>query len=1054
MDMDENDDSSSDVILRSVTESDGDGPEPKSPTFRSSVTIHLSPCVKTLESTDRESTSKENTDIKTTVEQWSQNEERPDGEIDQVKERVIDKTISNISMSGETNGPPLCNGNTSGMSENSSTGVASEVEDEIVAVTKVMYHRGNSNIDDYIEKAKKIAPKANGYPTGASHSPGNGVLHNEIDKVSDEEINVIQGSKIVDNSSEPVSHMEKEHEEVKENFISEELAVPAECFIKEEVSVKNPEINSDHKENEKTVLEDRILSEIIEKEEIQRQTSVEEQKEKSKKKQSPLAKIGTKFNDALKTIKTKRRESMERSKHRLSGTYAAEQDISLKSASPTEEKIAPRWDNELNPKGNFSHPNGISYEGATQKAYAICSEYALVVRKPGSSSMIELSPEIKEHKESGSEFDTDSELDTELIMKASAPETEAERQGPLYVGLIVKDAYEAEKASLSDYSGSVEENIPQPHTVSEDDNSTDKTSSGIEESIIPDEIKPDVIEESIIPDELKPDADERSEKVEGVTEIVPEEAHLSNTEAKAEFQEQPKNATVKSPTNTKVKKKNSILKYLLHTPKKGKKKDKHPQRLPDDDKPIHNKTEKNNVETTENHNTESSLMYVEYRDKEQHIAHDQVPLDSAPKSDDKHSPDSSDAEFEEIDLKSTPTTPAPVNVRSDECEDKCDEKCEELNVTLKETADSQTTCNEPVEDLEKNMPENVQDIQTESDSLDVNVKLNNESKEPETTEILDTSQSVIIDSGTMDKQGNDTEVTKPEMKVDAEDLKSSACDAQDEMVSEKYNLHHGQAIVIDVTCVDDTIGENDNKTDSMIRQEKRKLPDEESDSFDLPIRTEGPADGASASISAKSSPTRKKKKKRVHSLSAKISDFFGVAEFKRRISTSSSRSDKSPQDERNVWSPEEKNANRKESGSSTQERTAPEIEENAESALEIEEEIKPQSSLQAKSMPILNVDYTDGENTARSSKTEEVQQGKNRGKSKSKSPLKSSFLESFGLYTSRPKKRPVISSPIQQENRKSKFFLNVRKKSLTRERSIFYITKLFMRFKFVVKYAL
>ncbi|XP_052709687.1 uncharacterized protein LOC128184291 isoform X2 [Crassostrea angulata] len=1126
MDITENDESSGDVILRNVTENDGEvSEEPQSPTFRSSVTIHLTPCIKTLEPTDHESTSKENTESIKTSGQPSPSVDRPVGENDQVIEENIDNTISNVCMSRAAAEPSLCNGDTSGMSENSSTGVTSELEeDEIVAVTRVPYHRGNSNIDDYIERAKKLALKSNGCPAGAPDSEDNVVPCNGSDNVDNGVIDVIESNEVINNHSEPVLDIEVIQKGINGELLEENSKVTTEEQVQEVLPEKQLDITID-KEREPDNLETKVLSEIIQKEEIQRQTSSEEHREKSKKKQSPLSKIGSKFNDALKTIKTKRRESMEKSKHRASGAYAAEHDFTVKHASPTQEKSAIQWDDAERNKLNALHPNGISYEGATQKAYAICSEYACVVRKPGSSGMIELSPEIVEHKESESEYDTDSEIDTDLIMKASAPQTEAERQGPLYVGLIVRDVKEDEKAKLCEENievcvqnapnESFDENVinlvngenkdtlsqnetkpdieSEDTTVIQDTESEDKpvnrdvesvktTDIANEESVkatvianeesvkttaipneesknaaailneetensavisnkesedatvIPNKESEDATvipnkeseDATVIPNRESEDAtaipNEESEnaafipKEESVTstvipnveteittviqtqkDVIAEEETIKRLETETMTEEKTTEATQNTPSPTKVKKKNSILKYLLHreSPKKGKKKDKSAKTPTSETKASSGQKEKPEPESADKQEVEAgepTLMYVECREKEIVAAQAEI-LDSEP----KQRSESQGSEFEEIDLASTSEQQPEESLPTEDVESSIVPVKSEREVNIR-------------------LPED----DVANDSMDLNMTGSSDHNEIHTDENTDSAKSDFNDSGISDYHGTELQIIKQEESQRPVEEKTEVDDVNNES-SEKFDFDQNQAVVIDVTCADDIISESEMVNDVHGRQEKRKLPDEENDFPELPSPSESPAGGAPASVSAKSSPTRKKKKKRVNSLSAKISDFFGVAEFRRRISTSSNRSDKSPQEDRNVWSSEEKKSERKQSGSSIHEDIMESrIQENEGTCSEIEEEITPKRSLEAKSMPMLNVEQSSEkhEGLKTGSQTMHV---KSRGKPKSKSSTKSSFLESFGLYTSKPKKRPVISSPIKQQNRKSLF---------------------------------
>lgn len=72
-------------------------------------------------------------------------------------------------------------------------------EDEIVVVMRVFYYRGNSNIDDYIEKVKKLVFKFNGCLVGVLDSEDNVVFCNGSDNVDNGVIDVIESNEVINN---------------------------------------------------------------------------------------------------------------------------------------------------------------------------------------------------------------------------------------------------------------------------------------------------------------------------------------------------------------------------------------------------------------------------------------------------------------------------------------------------------------------------------------------------------------------------------------------------------------------------------------------------------------------------------------------------------------------------------------------------------------------------------------------------------------------------------------------------------------------------------------
>lgn len=72
-------------------------------------------------------------------------------------------------------------------------------EDEIVVVMRVFYYRGNSNIDDYIERVKKLVFKFNGCLVGVLDSEDNVVFCNGSDNVDNGVIDVIESNEVISN---------------------------------------------------------------------------------------------------------------------------------------------------------------------------------------------------------------------------------------------------------------------------------------------------------------------------------------------------------------------------------------------------------------------------------------------------------------------------------------------------------------------------------------------------------------------------------------------------------------------------------------------------------------------------------------------------------------------------------------------------------------------------------------------------------------------------------------------------------------------------------------
>lgn len=124
-------------------------------------------------------------------------------------EENIDNIISNVCMSCVVVEFFLCNGDILGMLENLLIGVLLELEeDEIVVVMRVFYYWGNSNIDDYIERVKKLVFKFNGCLVGVLDSEDNVVFCNGSDNVDNGVIDVIESNEVINNYFELVLDIE------------------------------------------------------------------------------------------------------------------------------------------------------------------------------------------------------------------------------------------------------------------------------------------------------------------------------------------------------------------------------------------------------------------------------------------------------------------------------------------------------------------------------------------------------------------------------------------------------------------------------------------------------------------------------------------------------------------------------------------------------------------------------------------------------------------------------------------------------------------------------
>lgn len=98
-------------------------------------------------------------------------------------------------------------------------------EDEIVVVMRVFYYRGNSNIDDYIEKVKKLVLKFNGCLVGVLDSEDNVVFCNGSDNVDNGVIDVIESNEVINNYFELVLDIEVIQKGINGELLEENLKV-------------------------------------------------------------------------------------------------------------------------------------------------------------------------------------------------------------------------------------------------------------------------------------------------------------------------------------------------------------------------------------------------------------------------------------------------------------------------------------------------------------------------------------------------------------------------------------------------------------------------------------------------------------------------------------------------------------------------------------------------------------------------------------------------------------------------------------------------------------
>lgn len=98
-------------------------------------------------------------------------------------------------------------------------------EDEIVVVMRVFYYRGNSNIDDYIEKVKKLVFKFNGCLVGVLDSEDNVVFCNGSDNVDNGVIDVIESNEVISNYCELVLDIEVIQKGINGELLEENLKV-------------------------------------------------------------------------------------------------------------------------------------------------------------------------------------------------------------------------------------------------------------------------------------------------------------------------------------------------------------------------------------------------------------------------------------------------------------------------------------------------------------------------------------------------------------------------------------------------------------------------------------------------------------------------------------------------------------------------------------------------------------------------------------------------------------------------------------------------------------
>lgn len=98
-------------------------------------------------------------------------------------------------------------------------------EDEIVVVMRVFYYWGNSNIDDYIEKVKKLVFKFNGCLVGVLESEDNVVFCNGSDNVDNGVIDVIESNEVINNYCELVLDIEVIQKGINGELLEENLKV-------------------------------------------------------------------------------------------------------------------------------------------------------------------------------------------------------------------------------------------------------------------------------------------------------------------------------------------------------------------------------------------------------------------------------------------------------------------------------------------------------------------------------------------------------------------------------------------------------------------------------------------------------------------------------------------------------------------------------------------------------------------------------------------------------------------------------------------------------------
>lgn len=98
-------------------------------------------------------------------------------------------------------------------------------EDEIVVVMRVFYYRGNSNIDDYIEKVKKLVFKFNGCLVGVLDSEDNVVFCNGSDNVDNGVIDVIESNEVINSYFELVLDIEVIQKGINGELLEENLKV-------------------------------------------------------------------------------------------------------------------------------------------------------------------------------------------------------------------------------------------------------------------------------------------------------------------------------------------------------------------------------------------------------------------------------------------------------------------------------------------------------------------------------------------------------------------------------------------------------------------------------------------------------------------------------------------------------------------------------------------------------------------------------------------------------------------------------------------------------------